>query len=59
MANKIVYSEPEDYIPKDIRKKYQLGEFDPEFIARQNARKEQADREKLNNDLRNYVEKGK
>lgn len=28
MANKkIEYSEPKDYIPKDLRKKYGLGEF--------------------------------
>jgi ADP-ribosylglycohydrolase len=25
--NKIVYSEPEDYFPKEIREKYKLGEF--------------------------------
>ena len=24
---KIMYSEPEDYIPKDIRKKFKIGEF--------------------------------
>ena len=59
MAKKIVYSEPDDYIPKDIRKKYQLGEFDPEFIAEQNARKGQEDREKLNKDFRDYVKRGK
>ena len=29
MANKINYSEPKDYIPKDLRKKYGLGEFAP------------------------------
>lgn len=27
MANKINYSEPKDYIPKELRKKYGLGEF--------------------------------
>lgn len=24
---KIIYSEPSDYIPKDLRKKYRLGEY--------------------------------
>lgn len=27
MAKKINYSEPQDYIPKELRKKYGLGEF--------------------------------
>ena len=27
MAKKINYSEPKDYIPKELRKKYGLGEF--------------------------------
>lgn len=27
MANKIKYSEPAGYFPKEIRKKYKLGEF--------------------------------
>ena len=27
MAKKITYSEPKDYIPKDIQKKYGVGEF--------------------------------
>lgn len=27
MPKKINYSEPKDYIPKDLRKKYGLGEF--------------------------------
>ena len=30
MAKKINYSEPKDYIPKDLRKKYGLGEFAPQ-----------------------------
>ena len=27
MEKKIVYSEPADYIPEDLRRKYKLGEF--------------------------------
>lgn len=27
MKKQIVYVEPADYIPKDLRKKYKLGEF--------------------------------
>ena len=27
MAKKITYSEPADYFPKELRKKYKLGEF--------------------------------
>ena len=27
MANKIKYVEPADYFPKELRKKYKLGEF--------------------------------
>lgn len=30
MPKKINYSEPEDYIPKELRKKYGLGEFAPQ-----------------------------
>ena len=28
MIKKVVYVEPADYIPKDLRKKYKLGEYD-------------------------------
>ena len=38
--NKIVYAEPADYFPKEIRKKFGLGEFDPEYLAEQKAKKE-------------------
>ena len=27
MKKQVVYVEPADYIPKDLRKKYKLGEF--------------------------------
>lgn len=27
MAKKIIYSEPAEYFPKELRKKYKLGEF--------------------------------
>lgn len=40
MAGKIVYREPDDYIPKSIRKELGLGEFSPEYIAQQKAKKE-------------------
>ena len=33
MANKIVYAEPNDYIPASVRKKLGLGEFAPEQKA--------------------------
>lgn len=49
--NKIVYVEPSDYFPKDIRKKYGLGEFDPEYLAEQKAKKKKAGK-KTNNKKR-------
>ena len=42
MAKKIVYSEPPEYIPKEIRKKYKLGEF---FEKEQEAEKEKSNKE--------------
>lgn len=56
MAKKIVYSEPDNYIPKDIRKKYGLGEFSPDYIAEQKAAKEK-DREIINKGLREIAKK--
>ena len=32
MVKKVVYVEPADYIPKDLRKKYKLGEFSEEKV---------------------------
>ena len=32
MVKKVVYVEPADYIPKDLRKKYKLGEFAEEKV---------------------------
>ena len=32
MIKKVVYVEPADYIPKDLRKKYKLGEFAEEKV---------------------------
>ena len=32
MIKKVVYVEPADYIPKDLRKKYKLGEFSEEKV---------------------------
>lgn len=37
---KIIYSEPSDYIPKDLRKKYGLGEYaKPETPKKKTAKK--------------------
>jgi hypothetical protein len=54
MAKKINYSEPKDYIPKELRKKYGLGEFANEETQDKN--KEQKNKE--NEELRK-VFKGK
>ena len=32
MIKKVVYVEPADYIPKDLRKKYKLGEYAEENV---------------------------
>ena len=32
MRKQVVYVEPADYIPKDLRKKYKLGEFAEEKV---------------------------
>ena len=56
MAKKIVYSEPDDFIPKDIRKKYGLGEYSPEYIAEQKAAKEK-ERDAINKGLRDIAKK--
>lgn len=48
---KTKYSEPTDYIPKDIRKELGLGEF-----ADQN-KDEKKEREEANKKLREYVNK--
>ena len=32
MKKRVVYVEPADYIPKDLRKKYKLGEFVEENV---------------------------
>ena len=53
MAKKINYSEPKDYIPKDLRKKYGLGEF-----AKEEAPNKDEKRAKENEELRK-VFKGK
>ncbi len=53
MANKINYSEPKDYIPKDLRKKYGLGEF-----AKEEEPKKDEKKAKENEELRK-VFKGK
>ena len=52
MANKINYSEPKDYIPKELRKKYGLGEF------AKDEPKKKTEKDKENEELRK-VFKGK
>ena len=32
MIKKVVYVEPADYVPKELRKKYKLGEFSEEKV---------------------------
>ena len=32
MKKQVVYVEPADYIPKDLRKKYKLGEFSEDAV---------------------------
>lgn len=39
MSKKIEYSEPKDYIPKELRKKYGLGEFAKEEEPKQDENK--------------------
>lgn len=43
------YKEPNDFIPKDIRKKYKLGEF------AEDEQKQKEEKDKLNKDFRDYV----
>ena len=43
------YKEPDDFIPKDIRKKYKLGEF------AEDEQKQKEEKDKLNKDFRDYV----
>lgn len=33
MKKQVVYVEPADYIPRDLRKKYKLGEFTEENVG--------------------------
>lgn len=53
MAKKIDYSEPTDYIPKDVRKKLGLGEF-----AKEEKPNEDDKKKKENEELRKIF-KGK
>ena len=38
MEKKVAYVEPEDYFPKDIRKKYKLGEYAEEKLDKMGER---------------------
>jgi len=44
MTKKINYSEPKDYIPKDLRKKYGLGEFAQQEEPKKDEKKSQRKR---------------
>ncbi len=39
MAKKITYAEPVDFIPKEVRKKLELGEFSPAATPKSNSGK--------------------
>ncbi len=52
---KIAYQEPAAYFPEEIRKKYKLGEYSEDDLG--NADK--AERDKANQDLRDFVKNGK
>ena len=49
------YIEPEDYIPKEIRKKYGLGEFN-EAVNKEIAEIEASEKEKANKAIRDFTE---
>jgi hypothetical protein len=40
MKKKVWYVEPADYFPKELRKKYKLGEYSEMNITHDNAQKE-------------------
>lgn len=46
MKKRVVYSEPTEFIPKEVRKKFKLGEF---------AEPEEQEKEKANKEIRDYV----
>ena len=43
---KVIYSEPDDYIPKSVRKEMKLGEY---------ADDQEQEKEKANKEIRNFV----
>jgi len=47
---KAKYTEPSDYIPKDIRKELKLGEF-----AEEEQEEEKRVKEKVNKDIKDYI----
>ena len=47
--NRAKYTEPSDFIPKDIRKEFKLGEFADETKKVEKAKKE------TNRNIRNFV----
>lgn len=46
MARKIAYTEPMDYIPKNVRKELKIGEFAPKEKAAAPAKKAPASKKK-------------
>lgn len=55
MGKKIIYSEPAEYFPKDIRKKYKLGEFDDSDKTLTKMTIKQYDKVELKNGYRAYI----
>ena len=56
MANKdAVYTEPTDFIPKEVRKQLGLGEFSPEAKA-QAEREKRGNKRVSNDELKRYIE---
>lgn len=47
------YTEPTDYIPKEIRKKLKIGEFDDEPVK--NNKKDEKERSISNEEFRKYL----
>lgn len=46
MAKRIAYSEPVDYIPKEVRRELKIGEFAPKEKAAATAKKAPASKKK-------------
>lgn len=52
-SKKVIYKEPEDYIPDEIQKEFEVGRYyEP-------PKKEDTDKRDLNAEFRDYVKNGK